>query len=106
MSSLSTEICQRPELPVLSAWRKRFVPRFLVKNKRVLGRSFLCGPLCISTFSAFNCHLYAEAAKIHRGPQRKPIRCDFLCKAPRSCIHMMAGANQFLKFGVAILRFR
>src|SRR5688500_20257723 len=44
-------------------------------------RSLLCGPLWNPAFSAFNRHLYAEAAKIHRVPQRKPIRYATFVKA-------------------------
>ena len=46
------------------------------------GRSLLCGPLCSSAFSAFNRHLYAEAAEIHRAPQRKQIRYATFCAKP------------------------
>jgi len=40
---------------------------------------FLCVPLCISAFSAFNRRFYAEAAEIHSGPQRKRRRYATFC---------------------------
>src|SRR5687768_2857481 len=67
---------------VLVGRRWKFNVEDALHKKCDFGRSLLCGPLCISAFSAFNRYFLRRARKRYtEGAEKTNQICDFSCKS-------------------------